>query len=401
MNPILRDARILVADDQVDVAKTLCHPLRAAGAVVRQVADGQQALDEVLLGGYDLLILDMKMPPDDWGGLWVLERLKDAGSRLPVMALSGEGGQRQTVQALRLGAKNWIFKEDAFSELEPLCTALLEGAHAEAFEGIAAIGPSPLAHRFARYRAAPPGRVVTEGLRAFEGVIQFAALLGLATLEPAEAGPLRGFSADQIARPSLGTWNSLLNALRPAAVPGSAFSTLCRALSPHKKSTQDMRSLVKLRNDIAHSGYEPTDDDSNALRRFLVEAAHRITSNWPWQVGVATSMDYDGAAFDVQTLCFIGLGQPRPVVYRSNLPIRSGTVLLLRGDGSAPVSVSPWFSSVDGVLHVLDGIKQRRRSQPDPVAPMLFADPITGNRDVEVLADPGANWSRLDSWIDG
>ncbi|WP_460806324.1 response regulator [Micromonospora zhanjiangensis] len=67
MNSILHEARILVADDQNDVARTLSEPLRLRGASVVHVTDGAQALKEVRRGGYDLALLDMKMPPGDWG----------------------------------------------------------------------------------------------------------------------------------------------------------------------------------------------------------------------------------------------------------------------------------------------------------------------------------------------
>ena len=62
-------ARILVADDQRDVATTLTAGLRDAGAFLSYVTDGEEALQRVAAGGFDLVLLDMKMPPGDWGGL--------------------------------------------------------------------------------------------------------------------------------------------------------------------------------------------------------------------------------------------------------------------------------------------------------------------------------------------
>jgi CheY-like chemotaxis protein len=97
----LRGARILVADDQLDVARTLTEPLRAAGATLRFVSDGMEALDSIRAGGHDLLIADMKMPPHDWGGLWLLEQLKQRRYGIPCLVLTGEGQQRQTIEAMR------------------------------------------------------------------------------------------------------------------------------------------------------------------------------------------------------------------------------------------------------------------------------------------------------------
>ena len=101
----LSGARILVADDQPDVARTLTSPLRAGGALLRFVGDGQQAMEAIRAGGIDLLIADMKMPPNEWGGLWLLEQLQQHQIEIPTLVLSGEGQQRQTIQAMRFGAR--------------------------------------------------------------------------------------------------------------------------------------------------------------------------------------------------------------------------------------------------------------------------------------------------------
>ena len=66
----LSRVRILVADDQVDVARTLCSALRRHGALLTFVADAEQAYTRVDAEPYDLLIVDMKMPPGEWGSLW-------------------------------------------------------------------------------------------------------------------------------------------------------------------------------------------------------------------------------------------------------------------------------------------------------------------------------------------
>ncbi|MFD3402168.1 response regulator transcription factor [Kribbella sp. NPDC058693] len=395
MRQTLRDVRILVADDQIEVARTLCEPLRSAGAAVQVVADGIQAYEAIRQGGFDLLVLDLKMPPDDWGGLWVMEQLRQAGLKVPVVVLSGEGGKQQTIQAMRLGAKEWIDKEDAFTDLLPRCTAVLEEANAEAFEGIAGSGPSPLAHRFARYRAASEERVAAEGLRVFEELIRFSALIGLATLDRRTAGPLR-VTADQMARPSLGTWFNLLTALEPGREPRSPFSVLSRALMPQKSSTQRAREIIKIRNDVAHGGYEPSAADSAVLHAFLRAAAHRIGTIWPWQLGAVTSMEYDGTTFAVQVLRFIGLGEAQPAIARSETPARTASIVLVGVDQAAPIALDPWFQSHNGALCLFDGVKSQQRGLYDATAPLLFADPIAGTRGIEAAA-----WADISGCVAG
>jgi len=118
---VLSGARILVADDQAEVAKTFCRPLQAARAFIKPVSNGEDALAAVLSQPFDLLLIDMRMPPEEWGGLWLLEQLKASLTRIPALVLSGEGGMTETIEAMRLGATRWITKDQAAEQLLPTC----------------------------------------------------------------------------------------------------------------------------------------------------------------------------------------------------------------------------------------------------------------------------------------
>ena len=69
----------------------------------------------------DLILVDMKMPPEEWGGLWLLRELRKGGWTIPVVALSGEGSKRQVIEAQRLGANSWVDKDQAGEELLDQC----------------------------------------------------------------------------------------------------------------------------------------------------------------------------------------------------------------------------------------------------------------------------------------
>lgn len=107
--------RVLWADDQLDVAATLSR-LMPSEAEITYVPDGNAAMDAIIRDSYDLVILDLAMPPGDWGGLWVLEQLASRGIEIPIMVLSSEGSQTETIKAMRLGA-DYVRKEDAAIEL--------------------------------------------------------------------------------------------------------------------------------------------------------------------------------------------------------------------------------------------------------------------------------------------
>ncbi|MGW9193059.1 response regulator transcription factor [Micromonospora chersina] len=398
MSTTLRDVRILIADDQADVARTLCEPLRSSGAVVRQVTDGEQALAELQDGGYDLLLLDMKMPPGDWGGLWVLEQLNARGWRIPSVVLSGEGGQRQTIQAMRLGAVDWIDKADAFSELEQRCTHVLQQSRGGAVMALASTTVSPLAHAFGRYQTAgDPRRRVSEGIRVLEETVRFAALIGLATLDPQTSGPLRGISLEQLARPSLGSWNAILTALVPPSEPGSPYAALRNTVIPDKGSRKRLHDLIKLRNDIAHGGHEAQLAERLALDEFLIGLAHRIHSGWPWHIEMISSMDFDGSTFTVQTLRFAGLGHPQSSVLRATVPPKTSTLVLAGPDGSA-TALAPWFQHEADAVVLFDGVRLPRRGSFEPGSPLLYSEPISRQRGIEVLGKD-AVLSQIATWV--
>lgn len=110
--------RILWADDQQDVVKTLAVEVLNAEWLVDFVADATLALDALKGGGYDLVLLDLNMPPNRWGGLWLLQQLKVLGLEIPpVLVVSAEGTQLETIEALRLGAADYVMKERVHVEL--------------------------------------------------------------------------------------------------------------------------------------------------------------------------------------------------------------------------------------------------------------------------------------------
>ncbi len=99
---------ILVADDERNIRRTLQTTLSLEGYTVETVSDGEQALAVVERGGIDLLFLDWQMPNLD--GLQTLKRLRDSGHELPVVFLSAFGTIERAVEAVRLGAFDFIEK---------------------------------------------------------------------------------------------------------------------------------------------------------------------------------------------------------------------------------------------------------------------------------------------------
>ncbi|MBA2566018.1 MAG: response regulator [Gemmatimonadetes bacterium] len=103
-----RPARILIADDDRAFRVSTTALLRQDGYHVTEVRDGQAAIDASRGGGFDLLLLDLRMPRRD--GLGVVEQLRSEGEGLPILMLSGFGTPEVALRALQLGADDFLIK---------------------------------------------------------------------------------------------------------------------------------------------------------------------------------------------------------------------------------------------------------------------------------------------------
>lgn len=97
---------ILIVDDDDALRRLLGDRLRAEGFDVREAADGRRALEAVAAGGLDLVLLDLRLP--DLDGLEVLRRLPE--DRPPVVLLTAHGTIPRAVEAMRLGAEDFLVK---------------------------------------------------------------------------------------------------------------------------------------------------------------------------------------------------------------------------------------------------------------------------------------------------
>jgi DNA-binding response OmpR family regulator len=107
--------RILVVEDERVVAFLLTRTLEAAGYSVTPCADGLDALEIGLTEDFDLVLLDQRMP--GLLGLEVLQRWNAAGRSFPVIMVSGITGEADVIQALELGAVDYIRKPFSIQEV--------------------------------------------------------------------------------------------------------------------------------------------------------------------------------------------------------------------------------------------------------------------------------------------
>ncbi len=116
-------ARILVVEDNADLAFGLRNNLEIEGYDVEVAADGPRGLDRARESSPDLVILDLMLPGLD--GYRVLRTLRSEGFQQPVLILTARGEEADKVMGFRLGADDYVTKPFGVLELLARVQALL------------------------------------------------------------------------------------------------------------------------------------------------------------------------------------------------------------------------------------------------------------------------------------
>lgn len=107
--------RILLAEDERSLSRALVALLEKNNYAADAAYDGEEALDYLAGGNYDAVILDIMMPKMD--GLTVLRKLRESGSRVPVLLLTARSEVEDKVRGLDTGANDYLTKPFATAEL--------------------------------------------------------------------------------------------------------------------------------------------------------------------------------------------------------------------------------------------------------------------------------------------
>lgn len=115
--------RILLVEDEPDVAQMLAKGLREQSYAVDVAADGDSALHLVFLNNYDLIVLDVMLPLKD--GFAVCRELRASESSVPVLMLTARDDVQDRITGLDAGADDYLVKPFDFHELLARLRALL------------------------------------------------------------------------------------------------------------------------------------------------------------------------------------------------------------------------------------------------------------------------------------
>src|ERR1700736_1883787 len=115
--------RLLLVEDDVDVARFIRKGLQEQAYAVDVAADGKDALYMATFDSYDAVILDLTIPPPE--GLEVCRTLRGDGSHVPILMLTARESVEEKIAGLDAGADDYLAKPFEFGELVARVRALL------------------------------------------------------------------------------------------------------------------------------------------------------------------------------------------------------------------------------------------------------------------------------------
>jgi two-component system, OmpR family, response regulator MprA len=119
--------RILIVDDDPHLRLVVRRGLAYQGYRTIEAASGEEALEQLLRGGFSLVVLDRMLPGID--GAEVCRRLREAGDDLPVLMLTARDRVPDRVEGLESGADDYLVKPFEFVELLARVHALMRRHH--------------------------------------------------------------------------------------------------------------------------------------------------------------------------------------------------------------------------------------------------------------------------------
>jgi two-component system OmpR family response regulator len=143
--------QILLIEDDASVADFICKGLRDSHYVVTHARDGREGQELALQQQFDLMVVDRMLPFVD--GITIIESVRRAGIKTPVLILSALGDVDDRVKGLKVGGDDYLVKPFAFAELQARIEALLrrqEASQTQTRLKVADLEMDLLAHKVTR-----------------------------------------------------------------------------------------------------------------------------------------------------------------------------------------------------------------------------------------------------------
>jgi two-component system, OmpR family, alkaline phosphatase synthesis response regulator PhoP len=115
---------ILIVDDEKNIRLTMCQALESLAVPVETAVNGEEALQKLGAGPFGLVFLDLRMPGMD--GMVVLRRIKENWPETRVIIITAHGSVASAVEAMKLGAVDFIQKPFSPHEIRDASARVLE-----------------------------------------------------------------------------------------------------------------------------------------------------------------------------------------------------------------------------------------------------------------------------------
>ncbi|MDX1698086.1 MAG: response regulator transcription factor, partial [Thiohalobacterales bacterium] len=119
----MKRKRVLVVEDEADIAELLALHLADLGCEVTLAIDGHEGMRQAFAREWDLLILDLRLPGPD--GLSICRALRRESRYLPILMLTSKSSELDRVLGLELGADDYVTKPFSMRELTARVRAVL------------------------------------------------------------------------------------------------------------------------------------------------------------------------------------------------------------------------------------------------------------------------------------
>ncbi|HOX37572.1 MAG TPA: response regulator [Candidatus Brocadiia bacterium] len=120
----MKNVQALVVDDEKNIRLTLAHALEGSGVKTVCAVNGEEALTILKSDQFDLILLDLKMPGID--GIETLRRIRDGNPHVKVVIITAFGTIESAVEAMKLGAADFIQKPFAPKEIRALIASVMD-----------------------------------------------------------------------------------------------------------------------------------------------------------------------------------------------------------------------------------------------------------------------------------
>jgi phosphate regulon transcriptional regulator PhoB len=122
---VVQTIRILVVDDETDLVQLVTYNLAREGFKVSSASDGEEALDKIKNGRFDLIILDLMLPGIQGNELCRIIRNNPKTNIIPIIMLTAKGDVADKIQGLETGADDYMTKPFSPKELIARVNAVL------------------------------------------------------------------------------------------------------------------------------------------------------------------------------------------------------------------------------------------------------------------------------------